>query len=163
MLQSLEILVESKSIIINFCIVYFSSEEGAIMRRIIAVIFLFMGMFGCAESIEHDSNLATKRAVEFAEATFVRRNLDKGYALLADKARNYVPIEKFNEKVARMHPNGHPSKVTAVNAVTVPGERIVNVSLRGEGSAGPFDYAVSLAGTASTDYRVTTFAGGRSS
>jgi hypothetical protein len=97
------------------------------MGIIIAAIFLLTGMFGCAESIEHDSNLASRRAVEFAEATFVRRNLDKGYALLADKARSYVPMEKFNEKVTKMHPNGHPSKVTAVNAVAVPGERIVNV------------------------------------
>jgi hypothetical protein len=62
-----------------------------------------------------------------------------------------------------MDPNGHPSKVTAVNAAAVPGERIVNVSLRGEGSAGAFDYSVTLLGTAATDYRVTTFAGGRSS
>jgi hypothetical protein len=133
------------------------------MGIIIAAIFLLTGMFGCAESIEHDSNLASRRAVEFAEATFVRRNLDKGYALLADKARSYVPMEKFNEKVTKMHPNGHPSRVTAVNAVAVPGERIVNVRLRGQGSAGAFDYAVTLVGTAATDYRVTTFAGGRSS
>jgi hypothetical protein len=131
------------------------------MGILIAAIFSLIGMFGCAESIEHDSKLASKRAVEFAEATFVRRNLDKGYALLADKARSYVPTEKFNEKVTKMHPNGYPSRVTAVNAVAVPGERIVNVSLRGEGSAGAFDYAVTLVGTAATDYQVTTFAGGR--
>jgi hypothetical protein len=141
----------------------FFVEGKNIVGTIIVAIFLFTGIFGCAESIEHDSKLASKRAVEFAEATFVRRNLDKGYALLADKARSYVPMEKFNEKVAKMHPNGHPGKVTAVNAVAVPGERIVNVSLRGEGSAGAFDYAVTLVGTAATDYRVSTFAGGRSS
>jgi len=133
------------------------------MGILIAAIFSLIGMFGCAESIEHDSKLASKRAVEFAEVTFVRRNLDKGYALLADKARSYVPTEKFNEKVTKMHPNGYPSRVTAVNAVAVPGERIVNVSLRGEGSAGAFDYAVTLVGTAATDYQVTTFAGGRAS
>jgi hypothetical protein len=55
------------------------------MGIIIAAIFLLTGMFGCAESIEHDSNLASRRAVEFAETTFVRRNLDKGYALLAER------------------------------------------------------------------------------
>src|SRR5437867_6765179 len=81
---------------------------GSTMRRIGAAIFFLTGMFGCAEKIEHDLELAAKRGVEFAEVAFVRRNLDKGYALLATKARSYVPIEKFNETVSEMHRSGYP-------------------------------------------------------
>lgn len=118
---------------------------------------------GCAEKIEHDTDLAAKRAVEFAEATFVRRNLEQGYALMADKARSYVPLDKFTEKVAKMHPSGHPNKITAVSAVPITGEKLVAVSLRGAGDGGQFEYTFSVAGTAATDYRVTMFNGGRSS
>jgi hypothetical protein len=131
--------------------------------RIMATWFMLATGLGCSEKIEHDTGLASKRAVEFAEATFVRRNLDQGYALLADKARSYVPLDKFTEKVTQMHPSGHPNKVTVVSAVPVAGEKLVIVSLRSAGDGGQFEYAVSMAGTAATDYRVTLFNGGRSS
>lgn len=131
------------------------------MRRIGAAIFFLTGMFGCAEKIEHDLELAAKRAVEFAEVTFVRRNLDKGYALLATKARSYVPIEKFNETVSEMHRSGYPVRVTVVGAASpIPGEKVVNVVLRGEDGGKQFHYRVTVAGTATTDYHVTTFGGG---
>jgi hypothetical protein len=133
------------------------------MLKIFAALFILATSFGCAEKIEHDVDLARKRAVEFAETVFVRRNLDKGYALLADKVRSYVPMEKFNEKLTKMHPNGHPSNVTAVRAEPVLGEKIIHVSLHGEGGGGQFEYGITVVGTATTDYRVTTFHGGRTS
>jgi len=88
--------------------------------------------------------------------------LDKGYALLADKARSYVPPDIFASKVTKMHPNGYPGKVTGAGAVPVKGEKLVQVRVRGEGNGERFEYAISLTGTAATDYRVTTFGGGRS-
>jgi hypothetical protein len=133
------------------------------MRNIVAGIILLTAFFGCAEKFDHDRDLAAKRAVEFAEETFVRRNSEKGYALLADKARSYVPMEKFTEKLTKMHPSSHPQKITVVGAEPVLGEKIVHIRLRGEGANGSFEYAVTVVGTAATDYRVTTFSGGRAS
>jgi len=132
------------------------------MMKTLALLCLLLLPSACAEEVSHDEKLATARAVEFAETTFVRRNLDKGYALLADKARSYVPLDIFASKVAKMHPNGYPVKVTGAGAVPVKGEKIVQVRVRGEGSGERFEYAVSVTGTAATDYRVTTFGGGRS-
>ena len=126
-------------------------------------LLLFLGLIAsCAESFDHDKALATKRAIEFAEATFVRGNLDQGYAMLADKARSYVPLNIFTDKVAKMHPSGRPSKIASLSAEPVKGEKIVLVSLRGEGD-GQFIYNIAVIGTSATDYRVTTFGGGRSS
>ena len=128
----------------------------------IAVLLLFLLMTGgCAENVDHDTALATKRAIEFAEATFVRGNLDQGYAMLADKARAYVPLNIFADKVKQMHPSGRPSKIAGLSAAPIKGEKIVNVTLRGEGD-GQFMYGIALIGTAATDYRVSTFSGGRS-
>lgn len=91
----------------------------------------------------------------------MQHDLNKGYLLLADKTRAYVPLEKFKETVTFMHPNGYPIEVTAVGAGAVNGEKIVNVSLRGSGPKGEsFNYALGLAGTAQPGYRVITFDGG---
>lgn len=134
----------------------------ATMRRL-AMILLFLALSGgCAENLDHDTALATKRAVEFAEATFVRGNIDQGYAMLADKARSYVPLNIFADKVKQMHPSGRPYKIAGISAVPVKGEKLVTVTVRGEGD-GQFLYSIAVIGTAAEDYRVTTFSGGRSS
>ena len=131
------------------------------MLKLAAMLLFLVMTGGCAENVDHDTTLATKRAIEFAEATFVRGNLDQGYVMLADKARAYVPLNIFADKVKQMHPSGRPSKIASLTATPVKGEKIVNVTLRGEGD-GQFMYGIALIGTSSADYRVSTFSGGRS-
>jgi len=130
------------------------------MKTLLLLFLLFLPS-ACAEEVSHDEKLAMRRAVEFIETTFVRRNLDKGYALLTDKVRAYVPFDKFTEKVASIHRGGYPSKVTAVSVAAFKGEALAAVRLRGEGSGEQFEYSVTLAGHATTDYQVTTFNGRR--
>ena len=131
------------------------------MLKLAAMLLFLVMTGGCAENFDHDTALATKRAIEFAEATFVRGNLDQGYAMLADKARAYVPLNIFADKVKQMHPSGRPSKIAGLTAAPIKGEKIVNVTLRGEGD-GQFMYGIALIGTSAADYRVSTFSGGRS-
>ncbi|HSQ11600.1 MAG TPA: hypothetical protein VLM90_01220 [Candidatus Deferrimicrobium sp.] len=131
------------------------------MLKLAAMLLFLVMTGGCAENVDHDTALATKRAIEFAEATFVRGNLDQGYAMLADKARAYVPLNIFADKVKQMHPSGRPSKIASLTAAPIKGEKIVNVTLRGEGD-GQFMYGIALIGTSAADYRVSTFSGGRS-
>jgi hypothetical protein len=131
------------------------------MLKLAAMLLFLVMTGGCAENVDHDTALATKRAIEFAEAAFVRGNLDQGYAMLADKARAYVPLNIFADKVKQMHPSGRPSKIASLSAAPIKGEKIVNVTLRGEGD-GQFMYGIALIGTAAADYRVSTFSGGRS-
>src|SRR5574341_570350 len=99
------------------------------MSKLRIVIGLLAAMTGCAEQFDHDIDLARKGAIEFAEAAFVRRNMDKGYALLADNARSYVPLDKFTEKVKQMHRSGYPDKITALDVVPVKGEKLVHVQI----------------------------------
>ncbi|HET9916938.1 MAG TPA: hypothetical protein VFQ89_07510 [Candidatus Binatia bacterium] len=132
------------------------------MRKLALILLLLALPSGCAEHFDHDTALATKRAVEFAEATFVRGDLDQGYAMLADKARNYVPLNIFSDKVKQMHPSGRPNKIAGLSATPVKGEKLITVTVRGEGD-GQFLYTITVIGTAAEDYRVTTFSGGRSS
>ncbi len=129
------------------------------MIKIFAIMGLLTVITGCAEQFDHDADLAGRRAVEFAEAVFVHRNMDQGYALLADKARSYVPMDKFVEKVNQIHRSGYPDQVKVLGAVPVQGEKLVNVKLWGQGRDGTFEYAIALTGTAATDYRVASFNG----
>jgi hypothetical protein len=133
------------------------NDKGNPMTKIFAALFLLLVLFACTEKFDHDPDLAAKPAVEFAEVAFVRQDFDKSYLLLADKARSYVPADKFKESVLSYHPNGYPSKVTAVSAHPVLDEKIITVSLSGEGSSGQFGYTLRVAETTATDYRVTTF------
>ena len=139
-----------------------STERNTTMRKFYGLLLFLAMVAGCAGNIEHDTALATKRAVDFADAAFVRGNLDQGYAMLADKARSYVPLNIFADKVKQMHSSGRPNKVAGLSAAPVKGEKLINVTVRGEGD-GQFLYNIALIGTAADDYRVTTFSGGRSS
>jgi hypothetical protein len=131
------------------------------MQRSFAVLCLLLSVAGCSENYTHDEKLAAEQAVEFAKVAFIQHDFDRSYLLLADKARAYVPLEKFKEKVTYMHPNGYPLKVAVVAAAPIKGEKIVHVALHGDGSGGKqFDYTLTLVGTAQAGYRVTTFSGG---
>jgi len=127
--------------------------------RILAAWLILATALGCAEKIEHDTDLAAKRAVEFAETVFVWRNIEKGYMLLADETRSYVPINKFEETATQVDISRDPSKITVVGAAPVtPSEKLVNVVLACEGTKGrTYSVTVTLKGTRTTDYQVTKF------
>jgi hypothetical protein len=119
--------------------------------------------FACGKPIEHDPALAGKRAVEFARVAFVRQDDAQAYALLSDSTKRYVPLEKFKETVSRLHPNGRPSKIVAIEYEPMPGEKAMYIYLVGQDSGTQFEYTVTLEGTAATDYRVSKFTRGVSS
>ena len=74
------------------------------MVRITSTLLLLTLLFGCGENIQHDTDLAARRAVEFAETAFVRRILRK-HLLLADNTEVTCPWDKFKEKVVKSHPS----------------------------------------------------------
>ena len=125
----------------------------------LALIFL-VELFACTKSIDHYPALAAKRAVEFARVAFIRQDTDGAYALLSNSMRRYVPLEKFKETVSRLHPNGRPSKIEAVEYEPMPGEKAMYIYLVGHDSGEQFEYTVTLEGTAATDYRVSKFTRG---
>ncbi len=131
------------------------ADKGRSMRFYCFAVAFVMAWMGCAGSIQHDENLAGKRAVEFAEIAFVKHDLQKGYALLSANTKRYVPFEKFEELVVKLHPRGgFPTSVAATEYEPMPGEKAIYIYLRGENSREHFDYIITMEGTASTDYRV---------
>lgn len=127
------------------------------MQRWVALLIVMIATVAC-EDYSHDENLAAKHALEFAEVTFVQQNFDKGYLLMGDRARAYVPMDKFKETVLSLHRNGYPTKIEVVGAYPIKGEKVVKVELKGIGNADAgFNYSLTMNGTAQAGYRVATF------
>jgi hypothetical protein len=108
----------------------------------------------CAKPIQHDENIAAKRAVEFARVVLIDKNLEKGYELLSDGGKRHVPLDKFKQTILSMNARGYPSRVTATDYEPMPGEQAIYIFLRGQNGDEQIQYRITLQGTAATGYRV---------
>lgn len=114
----------------------------------------------CAESTQHNENLAAKRAIEFAQVTLVNKNLDKGYELLAAGGKRHISLDKFKETVTRLHPRDFPTKVIAKEYQPMPGEKAMWIYLTGQNGEDQFQYRLTMEATANGDYKVLTLDSG---
>src|SRR5262245_35864421 len=130
------------------------------LRRYPLMLALFALAASCAESTQHDENLAAKRAIEFAQATLIDKNFDRGYELLAPGGKRHISLDKFKETVTRLHPRGFPSKVTAKEYQPMPGENAVWIYLTGQNSEDQFQYRLTMEATGTGDYKVLTIDSG---
>ncbi len=116
-----------------------------------------IGLLSCMETVQHDASSAAKKAEEFARAVFVRQDIEAGYALLADGTRRYVSQDQFKTVVSKLHPQGFPTTVTALEYEPMPGEKAIYIFLIGDRAGEHFYYRLTMEGTASTGYRVLRF------
>jgi hypothetical protein len=125
------------------------------LRMCYLMLALVATLLACAETVQHDENLAAKRALEFARAVFLEKNLDKGYALLSDNAKRHIPLDKFKQTITAMHPRGYPDRVTAIEYEPMAGEKAIYIFLTGRDADDiSFNYRVTMEGTAAADYKV---------
>lgn len=127
------------------------------MRHRVLLLAFVMALMACKGSIDHDEISAAKTAVEFAQAAFVKRDVENAHALLSDSARRYVPPEKFKETLSRLHPKAFPVSVTASEYEPMRGEKAIHIYLTGENSGERFYYRLTMEGAAATGYRVARF------
>lgn len=118
-------------------------------------ILLAACLAGCSEPIEHDQDMATKRALEFADTVLVRQDFENGYNQMSRKAKAYIPFNIFKDAMVRLHPDGFPRRVEATDYRALAGYDKVYVTLHGENAGRPFDYVLTLLGTAQKGYGVT--------
>jgi hypothetical protein len=132
----------------------------AFIRSLLLMIALCALATGCAKTTQHDEQLAAKRAIEFAQVTLVNGNSDRGYDLLSAGGKRYISREKFKESVARLHPRGLPTKVTAKEYQPMPGEPAIWIYLVGQNPEEQFQYRFTMEATGNGDYRVLTLDSG---
>jgi hypothetical protein len=121
---------------------------------LLAVIWLT----GCAGSTKQDENLAAQRAIEFARIVLVNKDFDQGYELLSDGGKRHISLAKFKETMARLHPRGFPTTVTAKEYQPMPGENALWIYLNGQNPE--MHYRLTMEATASGDYKVLTIDSG---
>gem|GEM_PF-560847 len=134
------------------------SGDCALANRAIRVCFfslaLVVTLTSCAESVKHDEVSAAKSALEFARVAILDQNVDKGYELLSEGGKRHVPLDKFKQTIAAMHPRDYPNQVTAREFEPMAGENAIYIFLNGRNEDQQFSYRVTLEGTAVTGYRV---------
>ena len=126
-----------------------------VIRRSLFAIALGVCVTGCSDPIVHNEELAGKRALEFAETALVKHDLDAAYALLSNKTRSYVSVEKFKETIQRLHPDGYPLTVRTTGFKPMKDEKAIYVFLSADTSNRQFHYTLTLNGTVASDYRVS--------
>lgn len=113
---------------------------------------------GCSEPITHNEELAARRALEFAEVALVKHDFDAAYALLSNKAKSYIPVEKFKETIQRLHPDGYPLTVRTTGSKPMLDEKAIYIYLSADTANRQFHYTLTLNGTAASDYQVSIVA-----
>lgn|SRR5574341_128657 len=114
-----------------------------------------LGIAACSLGvIDHDPSIASARAVEFADVAFVNAETERSHSLLAEDVRVATSLAGFGETLQRMHPRTRPLSVRATEFEPVPGQKMINVFLRGENGGELFFYRLVMSGTASAGYKV---------
>src|SRR6185312_6602552 len=121
----------------------------------LAVAITCFILASCISVISHDENVAAKAATEFAQTAFVARDYAKAHSLLATRSQSDIPIGKLTDLIAKMHPKSYPSKVTATEYEPMPGQRGMNIYVKGDGDGEDFFYRLVMEGDAPSGYRVT--------
>jgi hypothetical protein len=127
------------------------------MRPIILLTLLAMILVGCAESIKHDESRAARRALEFGQAVFFEKNLDKGYDMLSDGGRRHVPRENFKQSITAMHARNFPTKLSAIEYEPMADEKAIYIFITGQNGEEQFNYRFTMEGSAASDYKVLKF------
>jgi hypothetical protein len=132
--------------------------KRSIAHALTGCLLTVMWLTGCAESTKQDENLAAQRAIEFARIVLVNKDFDRGYELLSDGGKRHISLVKFKETMARLHPRGFPTSVTAKEYQPMPGENALWIYLNGQNPE--MHYRLTMEATASGDYKILTIDSG---
>ncbi len=126
------------------------------MKRAVPGLLAFALVGGCsANLISHDAETAASAAVEFGTASFVQGDVERAYALLSDEARATVSREQLREVLANMHPAARPVSLAAIEYEPVPGQRAMQIFLRGQNGSEEFHYRLMMLGSMPAGYKVS--------
>jgi hypothetical protein len=104
--------------------------------------------------IAHDEQAAAKSAAKFADLAFARSDYPGAHALLSPQLQQATADGKLAAEVAKMHPKGRPSEVKAIEFEPLPGQRAMNIYLKGTRSDEEFFYRLLMVGDKAAGYKV---------
>jgi hypothetical protein len=116
-----------------------------------------LSCFSCSLNfIQHDANKARIVAETFSEQAFIKRDYANALKLLRSDRANDFTASSLQTFVESMHPEGiFPEKLSAAEYEVVPGQRIVNIYLRGTINAADQYYLIVVVGDKGNGYEVS--------
>lgn len=126
-------------------------------KKILLFLFLFLVLFssGCIRVLHHDEQKAAIEAEKFAEVAFVQQDFKQAYNTISDELKKYISLDEFTSTIEKMHPDGYPLNVSAVEYEPVPGQQAMNIFLCGQDEQGDYYYyRFVMQGTADKGYEV---------
>jgi hypothetical protein len=113
-----------------------------------------IALAGCIQRFNHQPAMAGRKAQQFADVAFVKRDLDAAYPLLSQNTRASITIDQFKDLVSKMHPSDYPLFVRATDYEPLMGQKAMNIYLIGEAESGRLYYRFVMEGTQESDYMV---------
>jgi hypothetical protein len=104
--------------------------------------------------IVHDEQAAAKEAATFADFAFVRSDFAGAYALLSQQMKAGGTTNWLKAEVAKMHSGTHPSEVAATEFEPLPGQRAMNIYVKGTLQREEFFYRLLMVGDKGSGYKV---------
>jgi hypothetical protein len=109
---------------------------------------------GQIKVIVHIQAAAAKSAEKYARVALIDKDFEKAYTLLAPEARMAVSADRLAETIKKMHPAAMPSEVKAIEYEPQPGQRAMNIFLKGSAGSEVFNYRFYMVGDAGSGYEV---------
>jgi hypothetical protein len=107
--------------------------------------------------IVHDERAAARTAAKFADLAFVQTDYSDAEALLSSQMQQAVPSDKLTAQITKMHPKGRPADVAATEFEPLPGQRAMNIYLKGSRGESTFYYRFLMVGDKGSGYEVNGF------
>ncbi len=127
------------------------------MQRLMLGAIAFLLLSSCTPSVNviyHSEEMASDRALEFIETAFIKRDYKLAYSTASETFKNNIPIDKFSDSIAKIHPAGFPKTVKATDFEPIPGQKAMYIFIYGENENEKFYYQLTMEGTKETNYKV---------
>ena len=128
------------------------------MRGRLATFFLALGCGSLASCgvgvIAHDPQAAAKTAAKFADLAIVRSDYPAAHAMLTKPLQETLSADKLADEIAKFHPTSRPSEIAAIEFEPIPGQRAMNIYLKGSRGEEAFYYRIRMLGDAGSGYKV---------
>lgn len=128
---------------------------------------IFLALFFCIliacfsmNVISHDQRSAAAMAEHFAEAAFVKNDISTAHADLSSQMQSAYLAGELTADLSKMHPAGRPTEVAAREYEPLPGQKAMNILLKGTGGNEAFYYRLLMVGTREQGYKVGGFCRG---
>lgn len=139
-----------------------SVSEGPLIKPrsvkiFLAVIVCILVAYFGVNVISHDQRSAAAMAEHFAEAAFVKNDAASASVDLSAEMQRALPAGELTSEISKMHPAGRPTEVAAIEYEPLPGQKAMNIYLKGSGGNEAYFYRLLMVGTKDQGYKVGGF------